>query len=848
VKEALLSRRLRPFTQLYASNQPRNRLAVFGCVSGSVAALLLTLVSPGAHGTTSTTALVAVLITILFVTAESSQIHIELGDQAWSVSLSELPLVLGLFLLPPWWLLLGRLVAAIVVFGLRRTALPKAVFNLGLFLAEVAVAELLFQSMRPDQGLAARDWAVAYFTMLVVGLMSALAVTAGIALQNQRIVGSELARTLPVVALTGAFNTTLALLSLLALHANHAALPLLTALVIVVAIGYRAYHRLQRQHADLGQLFAFTQPVGTAENNDHMLAQLLTEAAELMQAEQSVLLVPRAVATPGSPADGDSLPVGAVVIPRGTRDPMLRSWLTRAGLKDALLVPLHDGDVVVGVLQVGNRIGAMSTFTPEDLRLLQTLTAHAEALWSNARLLELQRHDAHHDSLTGLPNRALFMLRVQEVLAIHPSDAGAALAQAAVMLLDLDRFREVNDTLGHHVGDLLLCQVGARLQTALPPDATVARFGGDEFGVLLPRGVESSTAMDIAAATAASLTQPFQVAGIVLEVSASVGVALIPDDGRLAATVLQHADIAMYAAKRTAVRVARYSSKDDQSSVARLALAGELRRAIDTSQLLVHYQPKLDLASGAVIGFEALARWEHPTRGLLMPDDFVPIAERVGLIGLLTSEILGQALRECRAWLPTHPDEGVAVNLSTRGLHEPHLTANVGRLLAETGVEPRLLTLEITETSVMSDFPTALAALHELRALGLNLSVDDFGTGYSSLAYLMQLPVHEVKIDKSFVSQMAREPAAVAIVRAIIDLSHTLGLTVVAEGVDDTQSLTALTEMGCDTAQGYLLSRPISPRDLHIWQRPVPRPRVQTTGIQAALRRRRAASSRSARG
>ncbi|MDP9240344.1 MAG: EAL domain-containing protein [Actinomycetota bacterium] len=808
---------------------------MFGGLLGAVAVGLLVLLPGRDHGGVAEVALVALAITVLFFAAESSQIHIEVQRQSWSVSLSELPFVLGLFLLPPLWLLLGRVVAAAFVFGLRRTTLPKAIFNLGLFAAEVAGAALLFQALHAGLGLRARDWLIAYVTMLLVTVFAAVAVTVGITVQQGRMAASELARTLPVVGLAAVLNTTLALLSLLVIHVNRAALLLLAGLVAVVAAGYRAYQRLQRQHADLGQLFAFTQSVGTAESDAAVLAQLLAEAPDLMQAEQSILLGPPGAA--GSVPQVPELPRGPVVIPRGTRDPVLRSWLDATGLRDAMLVPLHDGEQTVGVLQLGNRIGAMSTFTHEDLRLLQTLIAHAEALRSKNRLVQLRRHEAHHDGLTGLANRELLLLRINEILAGGLGPAPGSTAHAVIVLIDLDRFREVNDTLGHQVGNVLLSQVGARLQAATPADAMVARLGGDEFAVLLLGDIDAATAMELAGELVASVAQPFEVEGAVLDISASAGVALIPDDGDVAAAVLQHADIAMYAAKRTVVRVARYNSDEDRRSVARLALAGELRRAIDTDQLVVYYQPQLELKSATFVGFEALVRWQHPTRGLLAPDDFVPIAEQVGLIGPLTSAVLRQALRTCRTWLPTHPGVGVAVNLSARGLLEPTLTATVARLLADTGVDPRLLTLEITETTVMSDFDAALAALHELHALGLRLSIDDFGTGYSSLSYLARLPVHEVKIDRSFVSAMEDSADAVAIVRTVIELCHTLRLNVVAEGVEGVGSLAALTEMNCDTAQGYLLGRPLSQQSLARWPRHVPSARTASRDSKLPTRR-----------
>ncbi len=798
----------------------------FGCLLGLAAAVLIAFLPARDYRTSVFTALLALLIAMLFVAAESSQIHIEVRQQAWSVSLSELPFVIGLFLLPPWWLLVGRLVAAGTVFWLRRTSAPKTIFNLGLFAAEVALAAVLFRALHAGNGLHARDWAIAYFVMLVVSTTGALTVITGLALQRQHVATAELARTLPVAGLAAAFNTTLALLSLLVVDVNSGALVLLGAFVAVVAMGYRAYQRLQRQHADLGQLFAFTQSIGLADSTDDMLNLLLAKANDLMQAEQSVLLMPPAEGLAAAAGGGPEIPLGAVVLPRGTRDPVSRAYLAQAGLRDALLVPVHDGDRVIGVLQVGNRIGAMSTFTAEDLRLLQTLTAHTEALRAHGRLLELRRHEAHHDSLTGLANRELFLLRVQESLAPALVAPRPLLERVAIMLLDLNRFREINDTLGHHVGDLVLREVGTRLQDAIPAGAVVARLGGDEFAVLVRNVVDPAAIMDVARHLTSSLTDAFEVADISLEVSAAIGVAIAPEDGDVATILLQHADIAMYAAKRTEVKMARYSAGGDQTSVTRLALAGELRRAIDANQLIAYYQPKMHLRSRTVVSFEALVRWQHPTHGLLPPDEFVPIAERVGLIGPLTGEVLTQALNSCRNWLPEHPGVGVAVNLSAQGLLEPTLPATVARLLAETGVAAGLLTLEITETSVMSDFDAALAALRELHSLGVQLSVDDFGTGYSSLAYLMQLPVQEVKIDKSFVIAMIKSPDAEAIVRAIVGLSHTLRLTVVAEGVEDEASLSALDEMGCDTAQGYLLSRPMSPEALSQWSYPVPTPRA----------------------
>ncbi|MDQ6874927.1 MAG: bifunctional diguanylate cyclase/phosphodiesterase [Actinomycetota bacterium] len=811
----------------------------------AVAGATLMLARPGPGPLqTADTVWIAVAIAVVFAAAESSLVHVEVRHQTFTVSLSELPLLLGLFLLPPIWVLATRLAAASVVFLFRRTARVKVVFNLGLFVAEVGAAELMFQALSVGNGLAPRDWLIAYLTTLVVDGIGSVAVVAAIGLLQGRVGISELGWTIPVLAVTGALNTTLALLALLVFQVNPAAIVLLVVLLVVIAMAYRAYRRLLRQHADLGQLFAFTQTVGAAQTSDGMIAELLRQSRVLLLAETALLRL----APQGAPEDrpawppAPGLPPEPLVIPSSTRDPVLRAWLRQANLRDALLVPLHDNGRVIGMLQVGNRTG-VGTFNSDDLQLLQTVTAHAEVIRNNAHLLEQLRYDAQHDGLTGLANRSLFLSRLQDRLAscadststegLLADNADPAGVEAAVLLLDLDRFKEVNDTLGHHIGDLLLCQVADRLKKALPPGEVVARLGGDEFAVLLERCSGVGEASAIAVATRRALADPFHVAGTSLEVGASVGIAVMPTDGRQSATVLQHADVAMYSAKRSPSGVARYQRNDDQSSLNRLALAGELRRAIAAGELHVHYQPQVDMASGAIVRYEALVRWHHPRRGLLAPEEFIPIAEQTGLIGALTREVLRQALGACQHWQHQQPGAAVAVNLSARALLEADLPGSVRHLLAEAGIAPRLLTMEITESSVIGDFDPALAALQELNALGVRLSVDDFGTGYSSLSYLQRLPVREVKIDKSFVIPMRVSTNDAAIVRVIVDLAHTLGLTVVAEGVEDAETWDALAALGCDTAQGFLLSPPMPADQVAGWRNS--RPQLPSSVSSASM-------------
>jgi len=804
-------------------------LAVLAAVQGGVGLVLLALARPADPAAWNHLWISALLLLALFVAAESSQIHLEFRRHTYSVSLSELPLVIGLFTVPPSWLLAARLVAAALVFLARRTAPLKAAFNLGLFTAEVGAAALLFHAFAPGDGHEPRDWAVTYLVTLLTGSFGAATVMVAMAFIQDRRARVGLFRALPPVALAAISNTTLGLLTIIVLERPSAGVLLVVVLLLAMVV-YRAYGKLLRQHADLGQLFAFTQTVGAAGTSDDIVARLLHQARELLHAEQATLrpLPPLSAWEATCPRH---LLIGPMVISRNTRDPILRSWLDRTRLRDALLVPLHDQDGPIAVLQVSDRMGAMSTFTRTDLELLQTLTAHAEVSWHNGRLLEQAQYDAHHDGLTDLANRGLFLLRLSERLEACADARGDGApgdvppvgdTEAAVLLLDVNQLKDVNDTLGHHIGDLLLREVAGRLQAHLSGGDTVARLGGDEFAVLLTRCSGAHEAGEVADSIRAMLSGPYEVAGTTLEVGVSVGIALVPGDGEDPASLLQHAGSAMYAAQSSARGVVRYQRGDDYTALRRLALAGELRRAIDAGEMTVHYQPKMSLSDGTAAGFEALVRWDHPTRGLLSPDEFIPIAEQTGLITLLTRDVLQQALDQCRSWLPQQPGIGVAVNLSARGLLDPSLLATVTRVLAETGVSPPLLTLEITESSVMEDFDTAVAVLRSLRELGVRLSVDDFGTGYSSLSYLQRLPVHEVKIDKSFVIPMSVSSSATAIVRAVIDLAHTLDLTVVAEGVEDELSRRALSVMGCDIMQGYLLSRPLDSEGLQHWLRTQP--------------------------
>jgi diguanylate cyclase (GGDEF)-like protein/PAS domain S-box-containing protein len=430
------------------------------------------------------------------------------------------------------------------------------------------------------------------------------------------------------------------------------------------------------------------------------------------------------------------------------------------------------------------------------------------------RLERKLRHQAQHDPLTGLPNRELLSTRLVETLVTARSGA----MKTGLLLIDLDKFKEVNDTLGHACGDQLLAQIGPRLlAAALREHDTVARLSGDEFAVLLPDLAGVGAAVAVAERVLTALHAPFPVGDTTADVSASIGIAVAPEHGTNPTDLLRHADTAMYEAKDAAAGVAVYEPHRGERAPTRFGLLGELRRALDHNELILHYQPKVDVSTGALVGVEALVRWQHPKRGLLLPAEFIPVAETTGLIHRLTNRVLDIALAQARAWTQTALTVPVAVNLSARCLHDAGLPTRVVAALARYGLPASMLCLEITESSIMRDPAGALVVLRALAAAGIRLSLDDFGTGYSSMTYLRQLPVTELKVDRSFVSDLAAENADAVLVRSAVDLGHNLGLSVVAEGVEDAPTLSALQDLGCDVAQGFYVARPMPADQFGAW-------------------------------
>ena len=497
------------------------------------------------------------------------------------------------------------------------------------------------------------------------------------------------------------------------------------------------------------------------------------------------------------------------------------------------VVALDSGQSILEVLREDFRVQGLDSaillglapitavISSHSLTLVPLIALPLLGVQRNAWIAAQRQHESLHDELTGLPNRSLFRIRAERALERAAEEGG----RIAVMLVDLDHFKDINDTLGHHVGDGLLREVSARMIAALPPAITVARLGGDEFAILVPELGDLAEVRRLADQALSRLREPLVAEGIRLGVAASIGFAVYPEDAGSIETLLQRADIALYQAKVNRGEVHGYRSDLDSHSVRRLSLHGDLHEAAQGTDIDFAYQPQVAAETGEVVGFEALMRWQHPVHGPVSPEVFVPLAESSGLIAPLTRRCVRSALLNLAMMRARGHDHCVAVNLSARLLADLELPRWVAEFLADAGVPADRLTIEVTESSITADPNRAMRVLAELRDLGVGLAIDDFGTGYSSLSYLTKLHPDEIKIDKSFVMAMRHDENSAVIVRSTIELAHGLGLRTVAEGVEDQASYDALAALGCDRMQGFHVARPMRANDLLAWLE-IPRQRV----------------------
>ncbi len=607
-------------------------------------------------------------------------------------------------------------------------------------------------------------------------------------------------------------------------------------LVAGLIIGaYRGYARLTLRFASLQRLYDFSRALGTARlEAPSMSVDVLRQVCTVMRARRAelVLTEPSGMARRISldergisgfePISLDRSSIVATAITTGIA--ALHDSVGQNGTSGGdpisgayhhtVVAPVMNGQTAIGAIAAFDREEELDSFDDDDLRLFETLVAHASASLERARLVEELRfevdsksYQATHDALTGLPNRVLFQARAARALSESEG--------LAVVLLDIDRFKDVNDTLGHAIGDRLLCEVSERLVRSVSGRATVARLGGDEFALVIGDISAPEQAVTIVKDLHRELARPIRMDGLNLAVTASAGIALSPEHGDDVALLLQRADIAMYLAKDRHSTVELYSVDQDQSMRRWLMIGGLLTHALETrSELSVMYQPIADVKSGSVVRVEALARWNHPIHGAIPPEEFIGMAEQMGVISQISDFVLSEACGQCAEWRRRGLMLGLAVNLSGREFADAGLVDRIAGHLAASGLPPDVLTLEVTETEVMTDLTQVSKVLDELAALGVCLAIDDYGTGYSSLAYIHRLPVQELKIDRSFVTGLANESSNAIIVHSSIAMAHSLGLKVVAEGAEDEVTCSLLAEADCDFVQGYYISKPVSSAQL----------------------------------
>lgn len=778
-----------------------------------------------------------------YVLAEIMVVHVQLRREAYSISTSEIPLVLGLFLATPADLFIAHLVGGVIALGLIRRQRPiRVAFNVSHFLVETAGAVLIFRALAiASDPIGPYSWLAAIGAAFVVDLFAGIAVHLAISLAERGRTG--LPRLVGIGSLASVSNASIALLLAALLWFR----PLLGLLLIVpgmlVVLGYRAYHSQRRNHEGLQRLYESTRALQREFDAESVMLAVLAQTRTALSGDfAEILLFPEAgesglrassgpeeEITPPSPVEFDPTHTlwarvaaegQALAISPPITSPRMSAYFEERGITNAMAAPLFQKGAVSGILVVGNGLGEIGEFGADDIRLFEMLAQHASvSLEKGALVADLQRQaeenefQARHDALTGLRNRYSFLQETGEVIE-HAGDS----VLAAVLLLDLDRFKEINDSLGHATGDAILTEVAARLMETAGEDEIVARLGGDEFALFVPSAESMAAVGRRAEGILVSLERPFGLEGLSVDIGASIGIALYPTHGADAQTLVQRADVAMYVAKDEHRGHEVYSPANDRYSPSRLKLVADLRLAIESGELEVHYQPKVELGQGRVLGVEALVRWNHPRNGLMAPDEFVPLAEHTGLIGPLTTHVLNRSLEEARKWVTAGIDDfHVSVNISVRNLLDASLADEIGRMLERWELPAGCLQLEITESHIMVDPSRAIAVLTKLDDMGVGLSIDDFGTGYSSLAYLKRLPVREIKVDKSFVLGMIVDENDALIVRSVIDLGRNLGLSVVAEGIENRELWTRLSGMGCEVGQGFHIARPLPSDRLEEW-------------------------------
>lgn len=758
-------------------------------------------------------------IAAAFGLAERFAFHVEYRRETMSFTLSEVPAAFALLFLGPLAAIAVRLIGSLsVVIYTMRPSRHKLFFNASLFAFETSLAVAIVQAVDRHADLSdGHLLLVVAGTLAISSIAGAVAVSIAIACFEGRFL-ERLAGEMKTAVVLGPVAAAVAALALSPALISVAYSPLAIVPVGVVWTVLRQHGQLMERHRNLNAVHDFTRRISESILLTEFVPRALDESRQLLRAETGSIELHdvacaegwthlKCIGGPDRPAELVGLSSDPVA--GSSRSTASTQIINEAGAK-RLVLPIADGHGEMGTMVLTGRMGISDAFDMDDIVRAGHVADQLAVSLRNSLMHARAERDALRDPLTGHLNRVGFDRHV-----VATTEANPQFRCAAVLMLDLDRFKEVNDTLGHQAGDQVLIEFSSRLDAMLEAGDALARFGGDEYALLIERDSQREV-MRTAQALVEESRKPFVLGGFNVVVAASVGVAPI-HFGDTTNDVVRRADIAMYAAKAQHTGCEMYTSDIDRRTPERLSLLGDLRIALDHDELEVHYQPKLDLATSTVIGVEALARWNHPVRGWVRPDEFIPVAEETGLIKAVTDRMLALAIRDASAWLEAGFDLNVSVNLSTLDLVDELLADRVEHRLREHSLDPSRLTLEITESSLMLDTPRTMVTVERLAKLGVMLSLDDFGTGYSSLSYLRRLPVTELKIDRSFVSNLLLDPQDEAIVTSTILLGHNLGLRIVAEGVECAEVSAQLHALGCDVAQGFGISRPLPEAMLATW-------------------------------
>ncbi|HMK96725.1 MAG TPA: EAL domain-containing protein [Acidimicrobiales bacterium] len=788
------------------------------------------------------------------------------------IGLSEIWCLLGMVFLAPFWVLIAVACGHLAEQLQRRASLAKLLMNTTGYVLAVSLGLLVYDRLLGDAsalhglGLVAAAASVSFIAMAEIAIKFLAFAFAGRRWPPLPVVPYAIQLGAGIAVCTAGGLIAISLVAL-----NTWSVALFIAIAVAAVFAYRATVTSKQRYANLEKLYDFTRRLNGLSEGRDVIGVALDQTRALLSAGRAELvarldaplegLVLRCALTgdeppsfeegaPTSALDGIVGQRGPLIFAPTADDKELARAVKERGLREGMAAPLQRGDSKGGYLLVADRPFQHEGFGSADLRFFEALAANTGVALRSSELLQqlrseaaLREHQAYHDTLTGLPNRLMFTERLEEALTA-PGEG-----KVAVMLMDLDGFKDVNDTLGHVTGDAVLREVAQRLLPFAKEHSLVARLGGDEFAVLLA-GAQDELAVETASDQVLGvITQPFSMEGLMFDIRASMGVAIAPPygRGRDASNLMRHADVAMYLAKESGGGIRTYDPAEDHSTLRRLTLATELRRALEAEDLDVWYQPVVDLGTGEVQSLEALLRWSHDQFGPVSPVEFIPVAESAGLIDPLTWWVLDRALGQLKEWRLLVPGLSMSVNLSARSLTTRALPEQVERAIQRAEVPPSALTLELTESCMIYDPVTSSRAMRNLGELGVHLSIDDYGTGFSSLSRLKTLPFNDLKIDRTFVKEMINDNGDEAIVRSTIELARSLGRTVTAEGVEDEATLQRLASLGCNAAQGFYLARPLPAAECESWLTTFVRWPSTVAEVAAAVEGERFPGSRVAR-